>query len=108
MGWLDGWTFYPASKGKPVVHQEPKLNMPDQQNIRELWADFLSAIANHRRPVNDIESGHRSTSMSLLGMLSVKLGRSVIWDGAKETVVGDAAANQLLGRDYRAPWKYPA
>ena len=108
MGWLDGWTFYPASKGKPVVHQEPKLNMPDQQNIRELWADFLGAIANHRRPVNDIESGHRSTSMSLLGMLSAKLGRSVIWDGAKETVVGDAAANKLLGRDYRAPWQYPA
>jgi hypothetical protein len=46
--------------------------------------------------------------LSLLGMLSAKLGRSVEWDGAKETVVGDAAANRLLRRDYRGPWKYPA
>ncbi|MGC8795237.1 MAG: Gfo/Idh/MocA family protein, partial [Bryobacteraceae bacterium] len=23
MGWLDGWTFYPARKGAPVLHEEP-------------------------------------------------------------------------------------
>jgi hypothetical protein len=45
--------------------------------------------------------------MTLLGMLSLKLGRSVEWDGASELVVGDREANRLLRRDYRAPWKYP-
>ena len=40
-------------------------------------------------------------------MLSLKLGRSVRWDGEKEVIVGDAEANKLLRRDYRAPWKYP-
>jgi hypothetical protein len=78
------------------------------QNIPELWADFLDAIRTGRRPVNDIESGHRSTAMSLLGMLSARLGRSVEWDGAKEVIVGDAAANKLLRRDYRGPGQYPA
>jgi hypothetical protein len=90
------------------LHEDPKLHKPDLHNIPELWADFLDAIKTGRRPVNDIESGHRSTAMSLLGMLSAKLGRSVEWDGAKEVVVGDAAANKLLRRDYRAPWKFPA
>jgi hypothetical protein len=45
--------------------------------------------------------------MSLLGMLSLKLGRSVQWDGQREVIVGDEAANQLLRREYRPPWKYP-
>ena len=45
--------------------------------------------------------------MSLLGMLSLRVGRSIEWDGEKEEIVGDPAANNLLKRGYRAPWKYP-
>ena len=107
MGWLDGWTFYPAKKGGQVVHQEPRLGQPDDQNIRELWADFLEAIRTGRRPVSDLELGYRSTNLSLLGMVSFKLGRSLTWDGEKEVIVGDPEANRLLRRPYRAPWKYP-
>jgi len=107
LGWLDGWTFYPASKSKPPIHVEPKLHEPDRQNVPELWADFLACVKNGKRPVCDIEIGHRSTSMSLLGMLSLKLGRSVRWDGRKQVIVGDEEANKLLAREYRAPWKYP-
>ena len=108
IGWLDGWTFYPAAKKDKIIHEEPKLHKPDNQNIPELWADFLDAIRTGRRAVCDIEIGHRSTNMSLLGMLSLKLGRSVQWDGAREVVVGDDEANKLLKRPYRKPWKYPA
>jgi hypothetical protein len=46
--------------------------------------------------------------MSLLGMLSLKLGRSLQWDKTREQVVGDPEANALLKRDYRGEWKYPA
>lgn len=107
MGWRDGWTFYPADKSKPELHEDPKLNEPDSQNIKELFADFLAAIKQKRRPVCDIEVGHRATVMSLLGMLSWKAGRSVNWDGEKELILNDPDANKLLRREYRAPWKYP-
>ena len=107
MGWQDGWNFYPADKKKPALHEDPKLNKPDDQNIRELWADFLEAIQSGRRSLCDIEVGHRSTNVSLLGMLSLKLGRSVHWDGEKEVVLGDPEANKLLSRVYRTPWEYP-
>ncbi len=105
MGWKNGWTFY--GKGGQVRHEDAQLHKPDDQNIRELWADFLDAIEKKRRPVCDIEIGHRSTNMSLLGMLSLKLGSSVRWDGDKEAVVGDDEANRLLRREYRGPWEYP-
>jgi hypothetical protein len=45
--------------------------------------------------------------MSLLGMLSLKLGRSIAWDGEREIVPGDPEANRLLSRTYREPWEYP-
>jgi predicted dehydrogenase len=107
-GWHDGWRFYPTDDRQEVLHQPAQLHEPDGQNIRELWADLLDCIQTGRQPICDIELAHRSTNMSLLGMLSLKLGRSVEWDGEKEQIVGDPEANQLLRRDYRAPWVYPS
>ncbi|MFB0524912.1 MAG: Gfo/Idh/MocA family oxidoreductase [Phycisphaerae bacterium] len=107
MGWRDGWTFYPVGRGQKVIHEEPQLHQPDNQNIKELWADFLQAIETGSRPLCDIEIGHRSTNMSLLGMLSYKIGRSIKWDGDREVIIDDPEANELLRREYRKPWVYP-
>ena len=54
-----------------------------------------------------MEHIHRSTTMALLGMLSLKLGRSVEWDGDKQTILNDPEAVKLLSRQYRGEWKYP-
>jgi predicted dehydrogenase len=107
MGWLDGWTFYPADAKKPVISEKAQLNMPDSQNIAQLWTDFITSIQSGNLPVCDIEIGHRSTNLALLGMLSLKLGRSVEWDGEKELIKNDIEANRLLERDYRGPWVFP-
>jgi predicted dehydrogenase len=107
MGWQDGWTFYPNDRGKPILHEAPKLHKPDDQNIPELWADFLQAIKTGRRPVCDIEIGHRSTAMALLGMVALKTGRTVRWDPTREAILADGEATRLLSRPYRAPWRYP-
>jgi len=107
LGWLDGWTFYPTGRSREPIHEEAQLHLPDQQNIPELWENFLACIESGQKPVSDIEFGHRSTTMSLLGMLSLKLGRSVRWDGEKEVIPGDDEANRLLRREYRQPWQYP-
>lgn len=108
IGWLDGWTFYPSDSDQPTIHEDPVLHQPDNQNIPELWNDFLRSVRTRELPVCDIEVGHLSTNMSLLGMLSYKLGRSVEWDGEKEIIPGDDEANALLRREYRDPWEYPS
>jgi hypothetical protein len=84
---------------------EPQLNDPDGQNIRELWADFLTSIQKKRKPVRDIEIGHRATVAALLGMVSLRVGHSIQWDGNR--CVGDEKANRFLRSTYRAPWVYP-
>ena len=107
IGWRDGWTFYPANPKQATVHEDAQLQQPDGHNIQLLWADFLHCIESGAHPVSNIEVGHRATTLSLLGMLSYKLGRSIQWDGDKESIVGDAEASKLLRREYRRPWEYP-
>jgi len=108
MAWHEGWTFHPVNDRKPVIREKATLHQPDDQNIRELWADFLESIQTGRKPVCDVGEIHLSTNMSLLGMLSYKLGRQVIWDGEKETIKGDREANRMLRRNYRKGWDYPS
>ena len=107
MGWQKGWTFYPSDAKQPPITEAAVLNQPDSQNIRELWADFLHAIRTGTKPVSDIGEVQLATNMALLGMLSLKLGRSIEWDGERETIPNDLAANQLLRRPYRKGWDYP-
>jgi predicted dehydrogenase len=107
IGWRDGWTFYPNSKGVTQIHEDSQLQEPDGHNLKLLWADFIEAIEGKHRPTASIEQAHRSSVLPLLGMLSWRLGRSIEWDGAKERIVGDEKANDLLARKYRDPWKYP-
>ena len=75
--------------------------------IRAHMKDFLSCIESRQRPVADIEEGYISAASCILANLSLQLGRSLTWDHAKGMVVGDAEANKLLRRPYRAPWVHP-
>ena len=107
IGWQDGWTFYPNRDSDPQVHESSQLQQPEGHNLKILWADFLDSIESKRSPAAGIELAHRSSVLPLLGMISLKVGRSIQWDGANEQIVGDAAANALLSRPYRAPYLYP-
>lgn len=107
LGWQDGWTFYPARNRDDARHEDARLNQPDGQNIAELWADLLHSIQTGEPAACDIEHGHRASSLCHLGMMSLKLGRSLSWDGQAERCVGDDEANGLLQRAYRGPWQYP-
>ncbi|MFT5028716.1 MAG: putative dehydrogenase [Candidatus Binatia bacterium] len=108
MGWRDGWTFYPSKRGDKEIHADPEFdNQKDGHNLTPLWADFISAIESGKDPVCEIEASHRSSVLPMLANLSMKVGRSVEWDGAKEQIIGDAEANKLLSRKYRGDWVYP-
>lgn len=107
VGWQSGLTFYPTDGRKAGFHVDAQLHSPASHNVRELWADFIDAIDRKRLPVCDIEFGHQATVCALLGMLSLKLGRSVQWDHAAQTIPNDPEAAALLKRDYRAGWAYP-
>jgi predicted dehydrogenase len=66
--------------------------------------DFLDCVKSRRQPASDLESAHRVSTACHLANLSLRLGRRLRWDAAKEDVVGDAEASRLLSRPYSAPW----
>ncbi|HEY7152754.1 MAG TPA: Gfo/Idh/MocA family oxidoreductase [Gemmataceae bacterium] len=69
--------------------------------------NFLDSVRAHKRPNADIEEGHKSTRLCHLGNIAYRVGRRLTFDASTETLHGDAAANQLLGRTYRAPFVVP-
>jgi predicted dehydrogenase len=68
------------------------------------WANFLDCVKTRKRPVSDIEIGHRSTSTALLGNVSYRSKLRVDWDAQNETTA-QVEARQYLKREYRKPWK---
>ncbi len=70
--------------------------------------NFIDCVKERRRPNADIEIGHRSTSLCHLGNIAQRLGRKLVWDGARERFPDDDEANRLLAREYRAPFVLPA
>ncbi|MEN9675921.1 MAG: hypothetical protein RIS76_1817 [Verrucomicrobiota bacterium] len=115
-----GYDYVPNGGGTPV-HQEVGMELeqyPEDKTEKDLEKHCAPAIRGHMKdllacretrakPVADIEQGHISSASCILGNLSLKLGRELKWDPATHTVVGDAEANQLLARPYRAPWVHP-
>jgi len=66
--------------------------------------NFLDCIKARQQPVSDLASGQRVSTLCHLANISLRVGRKLRWDGAKETIVDDAEAARLLERPYRAPW----
>jgi hypothetical protein len=66
--------------------------------------NFIDCVRSRQKPAADVEIGHRSTIAAHLGNIAYRTGRKLRWDSAKEEFVGDAKANELLGRKARKPW----
>ena len=69
--------------------------------------NWLDCIKSRRRPISDVEIGHRSSTICHLGGIARRLGRKLRWDPKKETFPSDAEANALLARPQRKPYELP-
>jgi len=101
---LSGFWNWEVTKGEadlsPTRTDEQNLRVSDNHS-----GNWLECIAARRRPVMDVEIGHRVTTWSHLGNIAYLLGRKVQWDPAKERFVGDEEANRMLDAPYREPWR---
>jgi len=104
-----GFQVYPEKRhqlGKEVA-RTPEMKMDEVNNSHfDHVRNFLDCVKSRQRPTSDIEIGHRSTSVCLLGNVAYRSKERLVWDVANERLVqGSAKAKELLGREYRAPWK---
>lgn len=57
--------------------------------------DWFDAMRTRRRPVADVEVGHRSVSVCHLANIARRVGRPLRWDPAAERFVGDDLGEML-------------
>ena len=73
-------------------------------NSENHYKDFFNAMRNRSRPICDVEIGHRTSSVCILGNIAYEVKRPLIWNPKKEEFKNDAAANALLGRPMLNEW----
>ena len=67
--------------------------------------NFLQSVRSRRDPVAPVEAGHAATTLTLVSDIATRLGRKVTWDWKAERFVNDAAADRMLSRPMRSPWR---
>ncbi|HUT35527.1 MAG TPA: Gfo/Idh/MocA family oxidoreductase [Planctomycetota bacterium] len=93
---------------KPKEIGEPPLTASDfhlyfSNHHGENWGE---CIRTRRRPICDIEIGHRSCTVCHLGNIARWLApRKLKWDPDKECFPDDAEANRYLDRPRREPYR---
>ena len=73
------------------------------------YQNFIDAVraGDPKGLTCEIEEGHLSSALPHLVNVAYRLKRSLRFDGKTETFPGDAEANRLLSREYRAPFRVP-
>jgi predicted dehydrogenase len=69
--------------------------------------NFLDCVKSRAACNCDIETGHRSTSATLLGNVAHDARAYLEWDRAAERFTNDDRANKRLSYTYRPPYKLP-
>ena len=106
-GWMcvddRGFQVYKGEKSEKIM--EEKGGGKENSHFQ----NFISAVKS-RNPKDltaDVEIGVTSAALVHLGNISYRLGRKLKFDPKTLTCPGDAAANAMLTRKYRAPYIVP-
>jgi myo-inositol 2-dehydrogenase/D-chiro-inositol 1-dehydrogenase len=93
--------------GKPV-EELAKNPLPKDawrvQPSKDHMANFFTCVKNRKEPVSPVPIQHRTVTACHLTNISLRLGRPLKWDPAKEQIVGDDEANGWQTRKQRAPY----
>jgi predicted dehydrogenase len=70
--------------------------------------NFFDCVRTGKKPICDVETGHRSATMCHLGAIALRTGLALTWDSGREKFVGTNAgeANRYLAREMRKPYDY--
>jgi predicted dehydrogenase len=69
--------------------------------------EWVECIKSRKQPSCSAEYHVKVDVPIALSVLSMKLGRSIKFDPATESIVGDKEAAKLAVPEYRGPWKFP-
>jgi predicted dehydrogenase len=66
--------------------------------------DFIQAVKKREKFALNEQNGYRSCTIVNMGLVALKLGRSLKFDPEKQEFIGDEGANRLMFPPLREPW----
>ncbi|SPE42147.1 Oxidoreductase domain protein (fragment) [Candidatus Sulfopaludibacter sp. SbA3] len=109
MAWPAGFDRTVRIPAKPRCEAMQETGLHIDPSCQEAHIqNFLDCVRSRQRPIADVETGYRSVSACHVGTIAYRLGREVRWDAKAETFPGDAEAQAMMTKKYRAPWVLPA
>ena len=93
-----------AASSPTILNSEIGPNEIHLHRSPDHHLDWLNSIRTRERAATTPEIAHRSTSACEIAWITMKLGRKLRWDPAKETFLDDAQANSLCSRPQRPPY----
>ena len=106
----DGWIW--VTRGVLEASDPALINEPLPASAPRVYAssdhmgNLVACVKSRQETICPARVGHRSASLCHLGVIAIRLGRSLNWDPVQETFVGDAEANQYVARPMREPYDY--
>lgn len=87
-----------------VRAEPPEKTIPPSPGHEREWLD---CIRTRQEPSCGVTYSHKVNTANMLANLAMKVGRSLRFDPATESIVDDPEATRLAKPEYRAPWKFP-
>ena len=106
----DGWVWVDRG-GYDATNLDWFVKIPDDCYKVKLYEtkghmrNFIDCVKSRQPTITPVETAHHSAIPGHLGLISMLVGRKIKWDVAKEKILGDSEASNLLTRPYREPWK---
>jgi predicted dehydrogenase len=101
-----------GTKVDPLTASNPKILTsvigPNEIHLYESaehHGNWLDCIRSRKETIAPVEIAHRACSTCLLHHIAMKTKRRLHWDPAKEHFINDDAANAMLSRPQREPYK---
>lgn len=108
LGWV--WVDRGGFESEPA-HLVDEIIGPDEVRLirsRDHQQNFLDSVRTRAETIAPAETAHRSASVGHLSVIAIETGRTIRWDPATETIIGDPDAERLLSRAYRTPYQLEA
>jgi predicted dehydrogenase len=103
---VKGYSSYEIFLGR---ERTPGPQRKEGEPMKAHMANFLQAMRSRKTSDQNgpVETAHRASALAHLGNIAFRTGRVLTFDPVVEKFVGDAQANAMLTRKYRAPYIVP-
>lgn len=105
----DGWiqTGYPdkltANRDEILKYQPGEGDISYADTLSDK-ADFLKSIETGEKSLEPLKVGNNVYFFTMMGLISVTLGRRLYYDAENEQFINDNAANAMMTRPFREKW----